>query len=1213
MRVGKVDFPGPLVAAARNHELVVFAGAGVSMGKLASLPGFRKLAERVAKKAGEDALDIKKVLDRDGPDVYLGRLKGRGTDVHALAAEMLTEASARPADLHQVLLSLYPEPNAVRVVTTNFDRLFEQAVKAAFPEAEPATWETRSFPDLPPGRDFRGIVHLHGDVEHFSDMVLTDEDFGAAYLGREPRAQRFVIDLLSTNTLLFVGYSGDDVIFRYLTRGLSSAEGPRHFVMTRAEDEQAWRELGVEPVFYPTSPGDPEASLCESLSRLVQVVGARVSEQKRRVEKLAGRLPSELSREETDLVADALSDSVRRKFFTRAATSPDWIVWLDERGYLDALFCDEELSESDRELARWLARSFVPTGSEELFALISGHEVKLHAEFWHLILRQAGMSEKSSVIDCYLSRWVSLLLSAVPSRRDRSVALDLFLLGERCIENELTDSAAEIFETLAASQLILKRPLPRPHEDGESNLGINVEFSPIGGSYELNELWRKGLWRKELLSNRHQIASRILPVLVENLAKQNRTLRVWGKADQSWDPVSFNRSAIEPHDQDRYPRAIDAVIDAARDCLQWLAEHERDVALHWWRQLTKERAPVLRRLAMHTLAEIPDAPGLGPDEKIDRLLSCGAIRDDAVHHEVFRAMQLVYPSANRQRRQAVIDAVLDFQMSRERDPDGERSAYARFNWFHWLYGKAPDCDLAEKARDKVQEEHPGFQPRPYPDLKGWRITDGIAQSVELHSPWSADQLLEEPAERWVSRLIEYRPEGFSLRGFPWERKGLLEQVVEAAKKDFNWGADLADALARDEEWEIDLWGALLQAWAEADEEKIRGRHALQHLSQGELYSEHFAAIADLLYAWVRSGKHVRLLVEADRIAVALWPIFPRDTRDLVLSDGVPDWMTTAINRPSGILAQFWLERFLRDGLHGECEAALSAIACDPGIPGRLGRTALAYGFPVLLDKEQVWTQEHLLPFFEWQKNKDIEDCQAVWDGFLHRPYIDCQMFSLMESAFHAAIERLQDERCFLMVGLRKQFLSVCAMIVTDKHIVPDPLDKWLPSVLQNCSVRDMRIFIAEIGQSLEKMSEEEQEESWRRWLEKYWRLRRHGAIAGSLTREETTGMFHWLPCLRGVVFAEAVDLAEQTSPAPDLRHSLLFHELDEAELCRKQPEAVARLLLCLDKAESPRYAWWEGEKLIRELLTLEIPAALQSKLKDLAELRDISVAEESAA
>ena len=41
MRIGGVDFPEPLLNALRDGRLVVFAGAGVSMGPPACLPGFR--------------------------------------------------------------------------------------------------------------------------------------------------------------------------------------------------------------------------------------------------------------------------------------------------------------------------------------------------------------------------------------------------------------------------------------------------------------------------------------------------------------------------------------------------------------------------------------------------------------------------------------------------------------------------------------------------------------------------------------------------------------------------------------------------------------------------------------------------------------------------------------------------------------------------------------------------------------------------------------------------------------------------------------------------------------------------------------------------------------------------------------------------------------------------------------------------------------------
>ena len=76
MKIANVDFPEPLLNALRNGRLVVFAGAGVSMGPRAGLPSFRRLAEQVAEGTGQS------IGNEEAEDRFLGRLKDRGTNVH---------------------------------------------------------------------------------------------------------------------------------------------------------------------------------------------------------------------------------------------------------------------------------------------------------------------------------------------------------------------------------------------------------------------------------------------------------------------------------------------------------------------------------------------------------------------------------------------------------------------------------------------------------------------------------------------------------------------------------------------------------------------------------------------------------------------------------------------------------------------------------------------------------------------------------------------------------------------------------------------------------------------------------------------------------------------------------------------------------------------------------------------------------------------------
>ena len=130
MKIAEIEFPEPLLTALRNRKLVVFAGAGVSMGEPAWLPNFKNLAEAIAQDTGE-ALQDNEPVDR-----FLGRLHHKGVQVHEIAANKLQTnsrgESPKPTGLHRDLLRLYPEPKLTRIVTTNFDRLFEQAANDVF-------------------------------------------------------------------------------------------------------------------------------------------------------------------------------------------------------------------------------------------------------------------------------------------------------------------------------------------------------------------------------------------------------------------------------------------------------------------------------------------------------------------------------------------------------------------------------------------------------------------------------------------------------------------------------------------------------------------------------------------------------------------------------------------------------------------------------------------------------------------------------------------------------------------------------------------------------------------------------------------------------------------------------------------------------------------------------------------------------------------------
>ncbi len=128
--------------------------------------------------------------------------------------------------VHQALLGL-SQPRAKtrrpRLVTTNYDLLFESTALA---EGIDLGYEAAPRLGNPTNHSWDRLTYLHGrldDDEENSTLVLTSADFGLAYL-IERWAARFVSELFATYTVLFVCYSLEDPMLRYVADAVA-AEG----------------------------------------------------------------------------------------------------------------------------------------------------------------------------------------------------------------------------------------------------------------------------------------------------------------------------------------------------------------------------------------------------------------------------------------------------------------------------------------------------------------------------------------------------------------------------------------------------------------------------------------------------------------------------------------------------------------------------------------------------------------------------------------------------------------------------------------------------------------------------------------------------------------------------------------------------------------------------------------------------------------------------
>ena len=634
MRIAGVDFPEQVLSALRDDRLVMFAGAGVSMGEPANLPNFRDLASKVAQGTGHI------LADDDPVDRFLGNLADSGVDVHNRTADALSASNLRPTELHRQLLRCFRSVESVRVVTTNFDLLFEKAADKEIP----LCIEAFRAPALPLGTEFEGIVHLHGSVERPRRMTLTDADFGRAYL-IERWSPRFLVDVFRTYTVLFVGYSHDDTVMNYLGRALAEADrgqtdSPNRFVLIpESSEEDRWAPLGISPIRYQKNADEDHTGLVEGVTGLADYMQRGLLEWQRTIGDIARGLPS-LDPERQDLISDAISDVNRVRFFTEGAEDPAWLGWLDDRNHLNRLFVADlatTANETGRQLAWWMSNKFAWNHPVDLLDLFSRHGMRIGRELWtqlamELVAKGEETNEDRAWEPDVISKWISLLLDNIPHDL---LHLDAHLrsLAQAAYRAGLDDAVVAVFDAIA----------------GLSGTG---RHGFVDRDWTLNDVWETCLAPRVAL-----VAEDLLPAVLARLRERHRWACTWENATRESGLANWRRGRIEAREDKSYRYdSNDVLIDAARESLVYLVENEPLVASGHIDQMIRADAPLPRRIAIHCTSMRHD---LTADEKTKWLLGHIGLHDRACRRELYLFMQATFRDLSKFQRQRVLAAIDD--------------------------------------------------------------------------------------------------------------------------------------------------------------------------------------------------------------------------------------------------------------------------------------------------------------------------------------------------------------------------------------------------------------------------------------------------------------------------------------------------------------------------------------------------------------------------
>lgn len=1127
-KLGTIDFDDCILDALRDDKLVVFAGAGVSMGPPSNLASFEKLASEIAHGTGQAA---SVPLDR-----FLGQLHHMKVAVHERAAQLLSPMGSAPNALHHDLLRLFRSGERVRLVTTNFDHHFETSAEALFGSLP----DVYRAPALPLGREFNGVVHVHGSVARPSGMVLTDADFGRAYL-TEGWARRFLVEVFRHYTVLFVGYSHTDVVMNYLARALPADGIAARFALT--DEDGRWDLLGIKPIRFNKGRGaDAYIELYEGVKQLAERATRGALDWQTRMVEIGGRAPP-ADEGAIGEVEQALREVHTTRFFTNVARAAEWPRWLNARKHLDALFGAADLRERDILLAHWLAQNFTIEHPEVMFDLIAAHGLRLNPAFWWSIGRELGVSKEKTLEEFALKRWISILLACAPEQSDHVV---LFWLAERCAGQGAVNLTLKLFLSMSEHRLNIK-PGFIWHDNEGDNHGrrLDVDCLLRADHWPLNEVWTRQLKPHMALISQH-----LLSGIVHRFEEVQQDFIAWDKASSEWDPVSYGRSAIEPHEQDRYPEAIDVLIDAARDTLESLATDSLQLLDAWIERLVASDVPILRRLAVHAIAVHPDKSA---DERLNWLMVHVGLHCFAEHHEVYRLVALAYPVAGASMRQSVVDAVRAHTLPASDDWSAEkRTARSRFDWLSWLIQARPDCPIARAALAPIMTEYPEWRPSDHPDLTHWV---GSAEWASPRSPWSVEQLLARGPHEQLDDLLTF--EGTRFEG-P-DREGLAAAIGEACKQETRWAFALAEILVERSLGSSDIWPAIIRGWQEAELTVDDWRTALAIVAKAELYKFHSHEVANLLYAIVRDGGKafaLDLLEQANAIALAAWQVLEPNERD----EDIDDWLSRAINRPAGVIVEFWINglSLLMRGKSGP-ERTLpdsyrewfTMVVQDPTSKGGLGRSLLASQTAFLFGLDEAWAQQCIVPLFS---DTDRRKFAQAWDGFLVWGRLHPALVDALLPAFISAVARLEAD----FPGRRQQFVELYTALAV--FHVADPTQQVLPALFRHGSLEDRIGFASQLGHFLRQMPSDAKQQLCDRWLFRYWQDRQQ-AVPAELAEAEIREMLGWLPHL-GDSFPVAVSLAIR-SPAIRIEHSFLLYELRESDLVVRYPAEAAELLIYL--------------------------------------------------